>query len=101
MCSFALRIRSTQDDVAASLVRILVFYVCIKGERAFFKHLESVIAQKPHLTMDDERILSRQFIQVTLIFCRTFLGHRKTTTGVICLRAMHRDGALKFDSRSE
>ncbi|MEK7157260.1 MAG: adenosylhomocysteinase, partial [Patescibacteria group bacterium] len=47
---------STQDDVAASLVKdhgISVF--AIKGEdtKTFFKHLEAVIATKPDLTMDD------------------------------------------------
>src|SRR3954464_11661070 len=47
---------STQDDVAASLVtdyQIPVFGIKGEDRETFFKHIEAVLARKPHLTMDD------------------------------------------------
>jgi len=91
---------STQDDVAASLVAdydIPVF--AIKGEDrdTFFKHLNAVIATNPHLTMDDGADLVSTIHQdYTQLIPSIIGGTEETTTGVIRLRAMARDGALKF-----
>lgn len=91
---------STQDDVAASLVannEIPVF--AIKGEdnNTYFDHLNAVLDFQPHITMDDGADLVS-----TLHKSRTDLidnikgGTEETTTGVIRLRAMAKDGALRF-----
>jgi len=91
---------STQDDVAASLVKdheIPVF--AIKGEDrdTFFKHLKAVIATKPNLTMDDGAdLVSTIHQEHTELIPEMKGGTEETTTGVIRLRAMARDGALKF-----
>ncbi len=91
---------STQDDVAASLVadyQIPVY--AIKGEDrdTFFKHLKAVIAIGPHLTMDDGADLVSTIHQDHTDLLKTLVGGtEETTTGVIRLRAMSRDGALKM-----
>lgn len=91
---------STQDDVAAALVKeyeIPTF--AIKGEstETFFKHIEALIAQKPVLTMDDGADLVSTIHQKHPELLSGMLGGtEETTTGVIRLRAMHKDGALKM-----
>ncbi|PIR83242.1 adenosylhomocysteinase [Candidatus Kaiserbacteria bacterium CG10_big_fil_rev_8_21_14_0_10_56_12] len=90
----------TQDDVAASLVKdhgISVF--AIKGEDhdTFFKHLEAVIATKPDLTMDDGAdLVSTIHAKHPDLLANLNGGTEETTTGVIRLRAMAKDGALKM-----
>jgi adenosylhomocysteinase len=91
---------STQDDVAAALVKeygIPTF--AIKGEttETFFKHIETLIAQKPQLTMDDGADLVSTIHKSHPELLPNILGGtEETTTGVIRLRAMARDGALKM-----
>lgn len=91
---------STQDDVAASLVKdhnIPVF--AIKGEDhdTFFAHLEAVIAVQPTLTMDDGADLVSTIHSKHPELLKTLKGGtEETTTGVLRLRAMHKDGALKM-----
>jgi adenosylhomocysteinase len=91
---------STQDDVAAALVKeyeIPTF--AIKGEdtATFFKHIETLIAQKPQLTMDDGADLVTTIHKSHQDLLPTLLGGtEETTTGVIRLRAMAKDGALKM-----
>src|SRR5213595_144081 len=91
---------STQDDVAASLVKdsnIPVF--AIKGEDndSYYSHILSALDHKPHLTMDDgadlvtTALTKRQDVVDGMI-----AGTEETTTGVIRLRAMAKDGALKY-----
>lgn len=91
---------STQDDVAASLVRdynIATF--AIKGEDndSYYSHILSALDHKPHLTMDDGADLvtialtKRQDVVDGII-----AGTEETTTGVIRLRAMAKEGALKY-----
>ncbi len=91
---------STQDDVAASLVvndEIPVY--AIKGEDndTYYKHIEAALDHKPHITMDDGADLvstlhkSRRELLDTIIG-----GTEETTTGVIRLKAMAKDGALEF-----
>ncbi len=91
---------STQDDVAAALVSeydIPTF--AMKGEtrEQFFGHLEAVIATRPDLTMDDGADLVSAIHQKHPDLLPGMLGGtEETTTGVIRLRAMHKDGALKM-----
>ncbi len=91
---------STQDDVAASLVKhseIPVF--AIKGEDhdTYYKHLESVIAAKPLITMDDGADLVSTLHQKYADWANEVLGGtEETTTGVIRLRAMAEDKVLKY-----
>ena len=91
---------STQDEVAASLVKdynIPTF--AIKGEdnATYYSHLNATLDHKPQLTMDDGADLV-----TTLVTKRTDLvpgvigGTEETTTGVIRLRAMAKDGTLKY-----
>jgi len=91
---------STQDDVAASLVRdynIPVF--AIKGENndSYYSHIMAVLDHKPHLTMDDGADL------VTILHTKRkdllegiIGGTEETTTGVIRLRAMAKEGVLQY-----
>jgi adenosylhomocysteinase len=91
---------STQDDVAAALVDeydISVF--AIKGEDndTYYAHIEAAVDHKPHLTMDD----GADVIGVLHSHRREQLGDiiagtEETTTGVIRLKALERDGALGF-----
>jgi adenosylhomocysteinase len=91
---------STQDDVAAALVEeydVAVF--AIKGEDndTYYRHIEAAVDHKPHLTMDD----GADVIGVLHAHRREQLGDiiagtEETTTGVIRLRALEREGALGF-----
>lgn len=91
---------STQDDVAAALTHeygIPTF--AIKGEdtKTFFKHIKELIARKPHLTMDDGAdLVTTIHKEHQELIPRLLGGTEETTTGVIRLRAMAADGALKF-----
>ncbi|PIR84092.1 adenosylhomocysteinase [Candidatus Kaiserbacteria bacterium CG10_big_fil_rev_8_21_14_0_10_51_14] len=91
---------STQDDVAAALVAEYgIPTYAIKGEskETFFKHIETLIAQKPHLTMDDGAdLVSTIHKDHPDLLTNIIGGTEETTTGVIRLRAMHKDGALKM-----
>src|ERR1700752_969204 len=91
---------STQDEVAASLVKdynIPTF--AIKGEdnATYYAHIAAALDHKPQITMDDGADLV-----TTLLTKRTELvngvigGTEETTTGVIRLRAMAKDGTLKY-----
>jgi len=92
---------STQDDVAASLVvdyGIPVF--AIKGEDrdTYYKHLISAIMHEPVITMDDGAdlvgLLHKDYSQTHL---RNVIGGtEETTTGVIRLKSMEKDKALRF-----
>jgi len=91
---------STQDDVAASLVRdynIPVF--AIKGEDndSYYSHIMAAVDHKPQLTMDDGADL------VTVLHTKrkaelsnVIGGTEETTTGVIRLRAMAKEGVLLY-----
>ncbi len=91
---------STQDDVAAALCEQSdVGVYAIKGEdnETYYRHIEAVLDQHPQITMDDGAdlvsLLHRQRAdQVSEVFG----GTEETTTGVIRLRAMAADGALKY-----
>ena len=91
---------STQDDVAASLVRdynIPVF--AIKGEDndSYYSHIMAALDHKPQITMDDGADL------VTVLHTKrqsdlsgVLGGTEETTTGIIRLRAMAKEGVLSY-----
>jgi adenosylhomocysteinase len=91
---------STQDDVAASLVRdynISVF--AIKGEDndSYYKHILAALDHKPHITMDDGAdLVSTALTKRQDVVDGIIAGTEETTTGVIRLRAMAKDGALRY-----
>jgi adenosylhomocysteinase len=91
---------STQDDVAASLVvdySIPVF--AIKGESndVYYKHLNQVLDNNPHITMDDGADLVSTIHSKRKELLKNLKGGtEETTTGVIRLKAMAQKGALKF-----
>lgn len=91
---------STQDDVAAALVQeyqIPTFAVKGEDKDTFFRHIEALIAQKPRLTMDDGAdLVSTIHKSHPELLPQVIGGTEETTTGVIRLRAMAKDGALKM-----
>ncbi|HLY99879.1 MAG TPA: adenosylhomocysteinase [Candidatus Angelobacter sp.] len=91
---------STQDDVAASLVRDYNISVhAIKGEDndTYYKHILSALDHKPHITMDDGAdLVSTALTRRKDVIEGVIAGTEETTTGVIRLRAMAKDGALRY-----
>ena len=91
---------STQDDVAASLVRdynISVF--AIKGEdnETYYQHILSALDHKPHITMDDGAdLVTTALTKRTDVAEGIIGGTEETTTGVIRLRAMAAEKVLKY-----
>ncbi len=91
---------STQDDVAAAIVKhfgIPVF--AIKGEdnETYYKHIHAVLDTKPNITMDDGAdLVSTLHKDRTELLAHVLGGTEETTTGVIRLRAMAKDGALRY-----
>jgi adenosylhomocysteinase len=91
---------STQDDVAAALsleLGIPTFAIKGEDESTYYRHIEAVLASRPNITMDDGCDL------VNVLHMRqpdklvdVIGGTEETTTGVIRLRAMAREGQLKF-----
>ncbi len=91
---------STQDDVAASLVSHFEIPVYgIKGEdnSTYYDHIKAALDHKPQVTMDDGAdLVSELHKNRTELLENIIGGTEETTTGVIRLRAMAKDGALKF-----
>lgn len=91
---------STQDDVAASLVkdyRIPVFAIRAESNKVYYDHIDACLDAHPRITMDDGADLvstlhtdrKRQADEITG-------GSEETTTGVIRLKAMEKKGVLLF-----
>jgi adenosylhomocysteinase len=91
---------STQDDVAAALVKFYKIPVfAIKGEDkdTYYKHIYQVLEIKPHITMDDGAdLISTLHKEKKELLKEVLGGTEETTTGVIRLRAMADDGALHY-----
>jgi adenosylhomocysteinase len=90
---------STQDDVAAAMVEEGIATFAIKGEdnSTYYKHIMSALAQKPNLTVDDGADLVSTIHQEKRDLIPQIIGGtEETTTGVIRLRNMARDGSLKY-----
>lgn len=91
---------STQDDVAASLVKnsgMAVF--AIKGEdtKTYYRHMKDALAIGPQITMDDGAdVVSTLHKSERALLKGVIGGTEETTTGVIRLKAMAADGALEY-----
>ena len=90
---------STQDDVAAALAVEDVAVFGYKGETRedYYKYIRAVIDTKPHVTIDDGcDLVSEIHTNHPELIPDIICGCEETTTGIIRLRAMERDGALKY-----
>jgi adenosylhomocysteinase len=91
---------STQDDVAASLVRdhgIAVYAINAENNKTYYRHINQTLDIGPHITMDDGAdLVSTLHSQRKELLDDIIAGTEETTTGVIRLRAMAADGALAF-----
>jgi len=91
---------STNDAVAASLVKdYAIPTFAIKGEdnKSYYSHLNAVLDEKPNLTMDDGADLVGLLHSKRVNLLPGVVGSsEETTTGVIRLRAMEKDKALKI-----
>lgn len=91
---------STQDDVAASLVKdhdISVFAICGVDTKGYYKHINAALDQAPEITMDDGAdLVSVLHSDRRDLMARVIGGTEETTTGVIRLRAMAKDGVLQY-----
>ena len=114
---------STQDDVAAHLVRdhgIKVFAIKGEDEHTYYEHIRAAIAHGPEITMDDgadvvgalhmialnrlddlapairEWVEGLQASERSAVLDRVIGSTEETTTGVIRLKAMAKDGVLRF-----
>jgi len=91
---------STQDDIAATLVKDYGIPVyAIKGENndVYYQHLTAAAEHAPHITMDDGAdLVSLLHSKRTDLAANIVGGTEETTTGVIRLRAMAKDGVLKY-----
>ena len=91
---------STQDDVAASLVKdfgVAVYAIHGENNQTYYRHINQVLDTHPQITMDDGADLisvlhSKRSSQIKEVFGSS----EETTTGVIRLKAMSRDKALKL-----
>ncbi|MDR1519149.1 MAG: adenosylhomocysteinase, partial [Planctomycetota bacterium] len=91
---------STQDDIAAALVKeygIPVFARRGVDNKGYYRHLEAALAHQPNITMDDGADLVTAIITRHKELQKQVIGSmEETTTGVIRLRAMEKDGVLPF-----
>ena len=90
---------STQDDVAAALCEYGIATFAIKGEdnETYYSHIESVIATHPQMSMDDGcDLVTTLYTKHPDQLSELIGGCEETTTGVIRLRAMQRDGVLPY-----
>jgi len=91
---------STQDDVAAALVKhfeIPVFAIHGEDRDTYYSHLNAVLDRKPNITMDDGAdLISLLHKERQDLIENVYGGTEETTTGVIRLKAMAKDGVLRF-----
>ncbi len=89
---------STQDDVAASLVqhhKIAVFAKKGEDRKTYYKHINMVLDQEPHITVDDGADLVSTIHSKRRNLLATIIGGtEETTTGIIRLRSMEKSGNL-------
>jgi adenosylhomocysteinase len=90
---------STQDEAAAALVEYGIPTNAIRGEddATYYKHIDTALAHKPQLTVDDGADLVAIIHKDKTELLKDIIGGtEETTTGVIRLRSMERDGKLKY-----
>jgi len=90
---------STQDDVAAALaadgLNVFAWYNATREE--YFEHLNMALGDKPNIIIDDGGdLVNMLHTKRTDLLPHVFGGCEETTTGIMRLKAMERDGALKF-----
>ena len=91
---------STQDDVAAALVKehgIPVFAVKGEDHDRYYRHIQAVLETRPQVAMDDGAdLISELHGKRRELIAGIVGGTEETTTGVMRLRAMEREGVLSF-----
>ncbi|MFH1511047.1 MAG: adenosylhomocysteinase [Candidatus Woesearchaeota archaeon] len=90
---------STQDDVAAALAKEGVKVWAYKGETKedYYRYISNVISFKPQITIDDGcDLVSEIHLKHPELIKDIVGGCEETTTGVIRLRAMEKEGALRY-----
>ena len=91
---------STQDDVAASLVKndkIPVFAIKGENHKTYYSHINAILDTRPQVTMDDGAdLVSVLHTKRTKLIAGILGGTEETTTGIIRLRSMAADGVLQY-----
>ncbi len=91
---------STQDEVAAALVSeygIPTFAIKGENEQVYYQHINAVLDHQPNMTMDDGcDLVSMLHTKRTELLPNIIGGMEETTTGVIRLHSMEKQGVLKF-----
>jgi len=91
---------STQDDVAASLVRdygISVYAINGEDNKTYYKHINQVLDHRPNVTLDDGGDLVSVIHKERPDLIKGMIaGTEETTTGVIRFRAMEKDKVLRY-----
>ena len=91
---------STQDEVAASLLKdygVDVFAIRSEDKKTYYSHIHSVLDIDPHITMDDGAdLISTIHSERKDLAEKVLGGTEETTTGVIRLRSMAKEGVLKY-----
>lgn len=91
---------STQDDVAASLVKhdeISVFAIRGEDNRTYYQHINSTLDVRPQITMDDGAdLVTTLHIKKKSLLKEILGGTEETTTGVIRLKSMADRGILRY-----
>ena len=90
---------STQDDVAAALAEEGVAVFAYKGESKedYYRYIENVLSTKPNITIDDGGDLVTEVHTKRKELLQEIMGGcEETTTGIIRLRAMEKEGVLKY-----
>ena len=90
---------STQDDVSAALAKLGVNIWAYRGETKedYYRYIKNVISFNPHITIDDGcDLVSEIHKNHTELIPSIIGGCEETTTGIIRLRAMQKDNALKY-----
>jgi adenosylhomocysteinase len=91
---------STQDDVAAALVAeygIPTYAIKGENEETYYRHINAVLDHQPQMTMDDGcDLVSTLHTTRTGLIPNIIGGMEETTTGVIRLKSMEKNGVLRF-----
>ncbi len=91
---------STQDDVAAALVRdysIPVFAIKGEDDKTYYSHVDAALDHRPQVTVDDGAdLITTGLTKRREALAEAMGGTEETTTGVIRLRAMAREGVLPY-----
>ncbi|MEO0096646.1 MAG: adenosylhomocysteinase [candidate division WOR-3 bacterium] len=91
---------STQDEVAAAIVKemeIPVFAIKNEDRKTYYTHIHQVLEQKPDITIDDGADLVSTLHKEKNGFIEKVIGGtEETTTGVVRLKNMEREGVLKY-----